>query len=159
MNNLHVQWPRWRCQNLSAPISCWKLHQFGRFCFGSFTKWILYTLHSRGTIAMTWPSQDLTIHLFRLNWTFKPFNTNLLTESNLACNLGMWNKSLIWIWLILPSKIASTKNLMSPIEQQVASPWWGHPSRFWMRSWGPYVTNDIDSSIQRPLEFAIGFCH
>lgn len=48
------------------------------------------------------------MHLFRLNWTFKLFDTSLLTKRKLTCNLGTCNPSLIWIWLILPFRIIFT---------------------------------------------------
>ena len=48
----------------------------------------LYNFCSRGAIAMALLSQNLTIHLFRLNYTFKPFDTILLIGSKLVCNLG-----------------------------------------------------------------------
>lgn len=67
-----------------------------------------YKFHSCGAIALASPSQDLIVHLFRLNWIFKPFDPSVLTKNNLACNLHTCNTYLIQIWLILPSKIAST---------------------------------------------------
>lgn len=61
-----------------------------------------------GIIAMALPSQVFTKHLFKLNYIFKSFNTNLLSESKLAYNLDMWNACSIQIWLILPFIIVST---------------------------------------------------
>ena len=78
-----------------------------------YAKLISYKFCLRDAIKMASPLQDLTMYLFRLNWTFKPFDTNLFTENKLACNLDMWNTSLVRLWLILSSKIASTT--MNPI--------------------------------------------
>lgn len=87
-------WPRWRCQSSSAsfPIrGCTKLVATA-LCF--FIKFILYKLPLRDAIAMASLSRAFIKHLFRLNYIFKLFNTSLLTDSKLACNVDMWSTFL-----------------------------------------------------------------
>ena len=75
---------RWRCESSSAasPVEdCTKLIASAP-C--TIAKFILYKLPSRDAIAMTLPSCAFTKHSFRLNCTFKPFDTCLFSESKLT---------------------------------------------------------------------------
>lgn len=75
-------WLRERCQSSSVSSSvgdCTKLVAFASYIF---TKSILYKLRSHGAIAMASLLQYLTIHLFRLNWTFKLFDTSCSLRAN-----------------------------------------------------------------------------
>ena len=106
-------WPRQRCQSSSAPSPVRTYAKLAASALCTFIKFISYKLCLRDTIAMALLSQAFTKYLLRLNCIFKPFDTNLLTKSKLACNSGSWSASLIKIRLILPLMIAST--MMDPI--------------------------------------------
>ncbi len=69
-----------------------------------------YKLPSRRAIAITSPSNALTMHSFMLNCTLLPLDKILLTESKLACNFGTWSTSLILILLVRPFTITFHKD-------------------------------------------------
>ena len=100
MDTLQVQMAKVVVPKLKSVIFHWRLDQVGHFHFMH-----LHKINSRGVIAITIPLQDLIIYSFTLNWTFKPFDTNLLTGRKYTCNLGTWNISLIQIWLVCLSKL------------------------------------------------------
>ena len=84
-----LRWTILRCTKLAAFAPC------------TLVKFILYKLHLRGKIAMASQSPVWTKYSFRLNCTFKTFDTSLLTVSKLASNVGTQSAYLIHIRLIL----------------------------------------------------------
>lgn len=78
------------CTKLATSASC------------TFIKLIVYKLCWHGAIAMASPLQQLTIYSIKLNWTFQPSYTSLLTKKKLTCNLGKWNAYLVQMLYILP---------------------------------------------------------
>ena len=66
INTLHIQKSKAPLSKLKRVITHWTLHQVGHFRFVHLYKLISYKLPSRGTIAMASPSQNFTMHSFRL---------------------------------------------------------------------------------------------
>ena len=66
INTLHIQKSKAPLSKLKRVITHWTLHQVGHFRFVNLYKLISYKLPSRGTIAMASPSQNFTMHSFRL---------------------------------------------------------------------------------------------
>lgn len=86
------------CTKLATSASC------------TFIKLIMYKLHWHGTIAMASPLQQWTIYSIKVNWTFQPSYTSLLTKKKLTCNLGIWNAYLVQMLYVLP--ITTTSMMM-----------------------------------------------
>lgn len=115
MNTLHIQMSKAPVPKLKQFCFHWSLHQFGRICFPYFQKIDFVHVALVYTITTAWLSLDFRMYFCRVKWTFKAFHTNFLTKNKLACNLGRWIASLIWIRFILFFTIDSNKINITPI--------------------------------------------
>ena len=90
-----------QCQSSRTPSTVRDVTKLAASALCTFTNFILSKLYFHSAIAMASPSQHFTMNSFRLNWTFKLFDTHLLIERKLGCNLGRWNTSLMQTRLML----------------------------------------------------------
>lgn len=86
INTLQVQLANTRYQNLNAPSLVVYYTKLAASASCTFTKFIFYKFPSRAAMASS--MQDFTMHWFRLNWIFNPYDTSLLTKKKFAYNLG-----------------------------------------------------------------------
>lgn len=109
INFFHVQIIEATVLELERTISCGRLYQVDHIYFMHLCKsrYVMYKLSLCSVIGIALLLQAFRKHLFRLNYTFKSFDTKLLIKRKLACNLDTWNVFLTWIWLILCLMIIS----------------------------------------------------
>ena len=95
-----IFWSAWTsfCIQMSKPtmskLKCThflpRFHKIDHIYYIYLNKFIWYTLPSRRAIATTSLSGALTVHSFRLNCTFNPFDKKRFTKSKFACNMDTW---------------------------------------------------------------------
>lgn len=115
LNILHIQMTKVTIPKLKPCISYWRLHQDGRIHFVHLHKIYLVEVFSGGAIAMASSLQDLTMHLFRVNWAFKALITSLFTENKLTCNLDTTMN------LIFDNTIITQMHIMGTITTYVSN--------------------------------------
>lgn len=104
MKIFHVQMVEAAVLKLKRTIFRWRLHKVGCIRFMHLYKiyFVQIVFMWRNHKHILQSLQDCKMHLFRLNWIFKPFNTNLLSKRKLTCNLGTWSTFLYkfgWYYL------------------------------------------------------------